>query len=61
MLRCLVGSLVLVDVEPVSAGALALRDEQGHDEAVDAASLAKNYTDQVLGLDAGHLNHRAQD
>ena len=48
MLSRLVSLLVLVDVEPVSTGALALRDEEGHDEAIDSASLAQNYTDQVL-------------
>ncbi len=48
MLSRLVCLLVLVDVEPVTAGALALRDEERHDEAIDTASFTQNYTDQVL-------------
>lgn len=48
MLSLLVSLFVLVDFVPVAAGALALGDQEGHDQPVDAASLAKNNTDQVL-------------
>ena len=61
MLSSLVSSLVVVDVSPITAWLLLLGDEEGNDEAVDAASLTQNDTDEVLGLDAGHFDHRAKD
>ena len=61
VLRNLVGFFAHVDVGPCTAGFFLLTDKQGDDEAVDATSLAKNDTDEVLWLDARHLHHRAQD
>jgi len=57
VLSCLVCLFVLVDVAPEAAGSLALGDEECHDEAIDSARFAENYTDEVLGLDARHLHH----
>ena len=63
VLSKLVSVLILVDVVGLGhiCGLLALRDKKGNDEAVDAASLAENDTDQVLRLDAGHLDQGTQD
>ena len=58
----MVGFLAVVDaVSVASAWLLLLTDEEGNDEAVDAASFAEDDTDKVLGLDTRHLDHGAED
>ena len=48
--------LVGVDVIPGSTDLLLGRNEESNDQSVNTASLAQNDTNQVLGLDARHLD-----
>ena len=46
---------------PVSTWFLLLADKQSDDQAVDTAGFAQDNTDEILRLDARHLNHGAED
>ena len=50
-----------IDVIPRSTNLLLGRNKKGNDKSVNTASFAQNDANQVLGLDAGHLDERTEN